>query len=47
VPIENVAYGKKMMVNAASISVDTLKGADHQIPWKNREEFKNILLGLK
>ena len=47
VPIENVAYGKKMMVHAASISVDTLKGADHQVPWKNREEFKNILLKLE
>jgi len=46
VPIENVAYGKKMMVNATSINVDTLHGADHQIPWKNREELKQILLGL-
>jgi pimeloyl-ACP methyl ester carboxylesterase len=47
VPIENITYGKKMMVNASSITADTLKGADHQIPWKRREEFKNILLGLK
>jgi pimeloyl-ACP methyl ester carboxylesterase len=46
VPIENIAYGKKMMVNAASIKPDTLRGADHQIPWKRREEFKKILLGL-
>lgn len=47
VPIENIAYGKKMMVNALTISADTLKGADHQIPWKNFEELKNILLKLK
>ena len=47
VPIENIAYGKRMMVNAASIKIDTLKGADHQIPWKRREDFKNILLELK
>ena len=47
VPIENIAYGKKMMTKAASISVDTLKGADHQIPWKNREELKKILLQLE
>jgi pimeloyl-ACP methyl ester carboxylesterase len=47
VPIENVAYGKKMMVNAASISVDTLYGADHQVPWKRRDDLKNILAELK
>ena len=46
VPIENIAYSKKMMINASSISVDTLKGADHQVPWKRREEVKKILLGL-
>ncbi len=47
VPIKNIAYGKKMMVNAASIQADTLHGADHQIPWKNRDELKAILLGLQ
>lgn len=46
VPIENIGYGKKMMIHAASISADTLKGADHQIPWKNKDAFTNILLGL-
>jgi pimeloyl-ACP methyl ester carboxylesterase len=46
VPIENIAYGKKMMVNAASISSDTLRGADHQIPWKNKQALTDILLGL-
>jgi pimeloyl-ACP methyl ester carboxylesterase len=47
VPIQNIAYGRKMMVNAASITADTLRGADHQIPWKNREQLKAILLTLK
>jgi pimeloyl-ACP methyl ester carboxylesterase len=47
VPIQNIAYGEKLMVNAASITSDTLHGADHQIPWKNREELKAILLGLE
>lgn len=47
VPIENVAYGIKMMTHAHSIQVDTLHGADHQIPWKNREELKQILLRLE
>lgn len=47
VPIQNIAYGKKMMVNAASVSADTLHGADHQIPWKRREDLKAILLKLE
>jgi pimeloyl-ACP methyl ester carboxylesterase len=46
VPIENISYGKKMMIHAASITADTLHDADHQIPWKNKEAFTNILLGL-
>lgn len=46
VPIANIAYGKKMMVNAASISADTIRGADHQIPWKNREALIKILYDL-
>lgn len=47
VPIKNIAFGTKMMVNAASIKADTLHGADHQIPWKNRDALKEILLQLK
>ncbi|HMK24842.1 MAG TPA: alpha/beta hydrolase [Chitinophagaceae bacterium] len=47
VPIENIAYSQKKMVHASSITIDTLKGAGHQIPWKNREEFKKILLNLE
>ena len=47
VPNENIAYGKKMMVNAASINADTIRGADHQIPWKRREALRDILVGLK
>jgi len=46
VPIKNIAYGKKMLVNAASITADTLHGADHQIPWKKMDELKQILLQL-
>ncbi len=46
VSIQNIAYGKKMMINAASIYADTLRGADHQIPWKNRDTLRDILLGL-
>ena len=46
VPIKNIAFGKQMMINAKSIDADTLRGADHQIPWKRRDEIKEILLGL-
>jgi len=46
VPIENIGYGMKLMVNARSVKADTLFGADHQIPWKRREDLKKILLGL-
>jgi pimeloyl-ACP methyl ester carboxylesterase len=46
VPIENIAYGKKLMINALSITVDTLHNADHQIPWKNRDELLKLLLNL-
>ncbi len=46
VPIENIAYGQRMLVNAASVSADTLAGAGHNFPWDRREEFKNILLNL-
>ncbi len=46
VPIENIAYGKKMLINAQSITSDTLQGADHLFPWKRTSEFKNLLLRL-
>ncbi len=46
VPIKNIAYGEKMMINAVSIKADTLHSADHQIPWKRMEELKEILLQL-
>jgi pimeloyl-ACP methyl ester carboxylesterase len=46
VPIQNIGYGTTMMVNAKSITADTMHGADHQIPWKRMEELKTILSGL-
>lgn len=46
VPIENVRYGIKMLINAQSITSDTIFGAAHQIPWKNTDAFKSILLSL-
>jgi pimeloyl-ACP methyl ester carboxylesterase len=46
VPIKNIAFGKKMMVNAASVTADTLHGDDHQVPWNRMDELKAILLKL-
>lgn len=46
VPVENIDYGKTLLVNAKSISVNIVKGAGHQIPWKQSEAFKQILLSL-
>jgi len=46
VPIENVAFGMKMITNAKLITTDTLVGADHHIPWKNMDEIKKVLLKL-
>lgn len=46
VPIENIAFGKKMMVNA-TVTADTLFGANHFIPWKRMDEVKDILLRLQ
>lgn len=46
VPIGNIAYGKKMMIQAKSITADTLYGAGHNIPWERTAAFKKILLNL-
>jgi len=46
VPIENISYGTRMLINAGNITADTIFGADHQIPWKNKKEFTDILLKL-
>lgn len=47
VPVENVGFGRRMMTSAADISIDTIKGGDHNFPWKKKEEFKQILLSVK
>jgi pimeloyl-ACP methyl ester carboxylesterase len=46
VPIQNIAYGVKMMVNAESITADTIPGAGHMIPWNNEKVFTDMLLRL-
>lgn len=46
VPIGNVAYGINKMTHAKSTRSDTLTGADHQVPWKRKDELKKILMEL-
>lgn len=46
VPFENVAFGVQNLKNASFIKVDTLVGADHQIPWKNYQVLRNVLLEI-
>ena len=46
VPIQNIAYGKIMMVNAKTIVADTIPGANHMIPWNHKKEITDILLKL-
>ncbi len=46
VPPGNVAYGAKMLVNAASIDSLMIPEANHFIPWSKFNEIKAVLLKL-
>jgi pimeloyl-ACP methyl ester carboxylesterase len=46
VPKENVAYGRRMLVNARQIEVTMLPGANHFIPWNRFQEVRQVLLNL-
>jgi pimeloyl-ACP methyl ester carboxylesterase len=47
VPVGNVAYAKKMLVNAKSVEVKILDGAPHFIPWAPwYNDVKEVLLQL-
>ena len=46
VPVENVEYAKKKLVNAKSVEVKILPDAGHFIPWEQYESIKIILMGL-
>jgi pimeloyl-ACP methyl ester carboxylesterase len=47
VPVENTGYGKKMMVSAASLSINILPGAGHLVGRERMEDLKDILSGLR
>jgi len=46
VPVGNVEYAKKMLINASSISVTVFPGENHFIPWTRYKEIKEILVHL-
>ena len=47
VPPGNVNYGQRELVNAASIQVTMIPGANHFIPWTKFSEIRTVLLNLK
>ncbi len=46
VPYANMAFGVKMLTNAAKVDTITLQNVNHFIPWSNYEDIKKVLLGL-
>ncbi len=47
VPYSNVAFLKQTLVNAKSVEVISIKGANHFIPWTHYDTIRNRLLELK
>lgn len=43
VPYENVAYMVDRFVNASSVEVITIEGADHCLPWKHETETRQAI----
>ena len=46
VPYGNTEYGKKMLVNAPSVEIIPLPGANHFIPWNRYEMIKGVILRM-
>jgi pimeloyl-ACP methyl ester carboxylesterase len=47
VPVANVAYAQKMLVNAKAVETKILKGAPHFIPWEPwYKDVKDVLMRL-
>ncbi|MBS1654252.1 MAG: alpha/beta hydrolase [Bacteroidetes bacterium] len=46
VPVGNAAFAKEQLVNAKSVKVIIIPGANHFIPWEHYDEIKNLLLEL-
>lgn len=46
VPVGNAAFAKEQLVNAKSVKVIIIPGANHFIPWEHYDEIKKVLLEL-
>ena len=46
VPVGNAAYAQKKLVNAASIKLTLIQGANHFIPWTKYDTIKQVLINL-
>ena len=46
VPVGNVAYARKLLVNSSTIGELIIPGGNHFIPWTKFDEIRNMLLEL-
>lgn len=46
VPVGNAAYPQKKLVNAASVELTLIQGANHFIPWTKYDTIKQVLINL-
>jgi len=47
VPVGNVDYAKKKLVNAAKVETLILKGGNHFIPWTYKKEIALALINMR
>jgi len=46
VPVANVDYVKKMLINSSKLTITILPGENHFIVWTEFEKIKEVILGL-
>lgn len=46
VPVDNAAYARKKLVNAVSVKLALIQGANHFIPWTKYDTIKQVLINL-
>jgi pimeloyl-ACP methyl ester carboxylesterase len=46
VPVGNVEYARKKLINARTVHTAILKGGHHFIPWTRKKEIKEALLNM-
>jgi pimeloyl-ACP methyl ester carboxylesterase len=46
VPVGNAVYAQKKLINAASVNLTLIPGANHFIPWTKYDTVKKVLMQL-